>query len=1755
MNSNLAGSIGDGRIVCMLDNEHYGCISGNIITIHHISRGPKDYITINDGISTICSYLKTQLIAIATLMNTTHVDVMEFTTQKIKTKLPNPSNSVIISLSYTFEGDRLIGLSDKTNPMVIGWSVSSESVLFSTKLDNNFIYSSCYANPCDVNSFSVYGDGFISFGKSNETLGTFTVECLQAQAVTNTDLPFLNFLTWLPSNVALLNDYDGNLYLFNIIEKSCVNIGMITSPTNEKLSFIPTCALITLESLILGSTSGEIVWVNINLANMIKLPAGTPMSKVIMIDSISQFMKLSQSIEQILPIDKDFEASIVKISDASLLHVPLKLVQSVTASGEMDDMNGSYTGNNPVMLPTTIVTPLSENTATPVIATCSCAIPMIKSENDDTYLNCFITLSSLGSLTFWKIPHIEQHNAKKTNLEVFQKIKIFKPILESHRQDAIISSITFNSISPGKKPMLLMGFSDGYFDVCRLTAIESEDDDIGNYEDKETGVFEDDGDLLRLDVIQSFSVRLFETPITIVTSDNDGTHFACGSYQSNDIYILKYISTTKMSIVKRLQILDSNILMSITWSMNATYMVAFLQTGQVQLFHNEYLVNDSLQAANPYCTINIDTNITGLYHNMKHNSNIVLCQSNDESEALCSISLPEHIDGMGEKTILTHEKIDNIHGDTYVVCMDVSPNGKFLVIGYLDGSITLWHILNISQNHYTFIHKLRPHSDTILTIKFSYDSKAFISCSCDGSYFISRIDSPYKISYDIKPDISNIENVYSHNKKFIRDHDIHKNILLSEEKSKLIQKYDDSVHEIESNLSEIKKQIEEIVEENNSRDLSEQLDRHELVLDTTAEQNYLKSMEICLFDMKCNYSQTITVNELVTARVREICYDSFDAKASRIYPLSLDIEAITKNSNDNSVSQSNVGLSSPRNKGKFSQDQDNGLENCLMSFPIRKYSDEEKLCIDRMKRLRAIEIKTQKAHDLGHFEIMKGSHIIRSAWSNSTLGCDSHITWIDEAILSHTISDITTNDDKKESNASKSKSTTTKSSTSVGNEDDDDMSIESDIMDIDMKSLSIYDLLYPSLSIRSHIQKRTQMYFLKFIDMSIRQDFNLKFQLLKNEKDDAISTINTKLERIYEIYRDLGMNIQEKLSISLYPNELENYDIQMFDYELFSEKYETESMKLKRLQEEEENLKLVNESLKNDIKRRALNEMMNGVLETKRNYLSTSDTLETEKPVWLHGLMNGNDDMVINLNDLNDIQRKEYELYELKLRHLQEEKLKYKKSLEQELKKLKSEILDIMKLFNEHYYNHLSLKLGANRQLLIKELFSSLICNSIVNNDYNYRQLLSLKQEIISNNNNQKIEVSKRLKHIKQYMDELNVKIAISQDEEKALDKSFKRDIQLLCNNTTFDQETLKIFTTLHRSRQYNNISYGNDIGVLGFSETGNFSKYDDDDDMNHTSHGVSSSRNAGSKDHSNKSRTSRMSKRANNHRDSRNNNTNRVSKARLSSSKNQTNSDAKDMALGPMQEAARALKGGDKQNEIKDPYHISILYHQKLELKSLIPIPINNHLKMEIDCPDGFNVEKFEWAKLQELRSARIEKEISTKKLMNELTLLRGKYDLIKDIEGKCETDMNKMINQRNLLFNTIIDRETNLDLLIILKQGQNEVLKDILNIDYSKALLLPIFVINGFNKRIMEIGADKISILTKLKTYRRKNNLVNWETDHLDLMKKHLSDYYTDLQLLRVTKDLQQVLRDGCNPDVAKVRHDPIPTLLLSHAFVESS
>lgn len=255
-----------------------------------------------------------------------------------------------------------------------------------------------------------------------------------------------------------------------------------------------------------------------------------------------------------------------------------------------------------------------------------------------------------------------------------------------------------------------------------------------------------------------------------------------------------------------------------------------------------------------------------------------------------------------------------------------------------------------------------------------------------------------------------------------------------------------------------------------------------------------------------------------------------------------------------------------------------------------------------------------------------------------------------------------------------------------------------------------------------------------------------------------------------------------------------------------------------------------------------------------------------------------------------------------------------------------------------------------------------------------------------------------------------------------------------------------------------------------------------------------------------------------------------------------QTGSKAKSLDNGEV--GGEASIGGDMSQMLNanDPFYASIKAKEQKRLADLAQIPILVTLDKDSDIPDAFSCDEVTWESLQELHIARVEKEIEAKTFALEYNKLREVLDQLNGEDKQLRVSINELKSSREETRRYISEIDNDITIVACLRQGNDEVDKNAVVTDYTDSLLLPAEVVNKFNARVKEHGKEKIGVLSRIKQFRRKINIIDWNAQHLTLQAHHFEEYFTDLQLLRVTRSLQSVIREGADESQAKARIDRI-------------
>jgi hypothetical protein len=165
-----------------------------------------------------------------------------------------------------------------------------------------------------------------------------------------------------------------------------------------------------------------------------------------------------------------------------------------------------------------------------------------------------------------------------------------------------------------------------------------------------------------------------------------------------------------------------------------------------------------------------------------------------------------------------------------------------------------------------------------------------------------------------------------------------------------------------------------------------------------------------------------------------------------------------------------------------------------------------------------------------------------------------------------------------------------------------------------------------------------------------------------------------------------------------------------------------------------------------------------------------------------------------------------------------------------------------------------------------------------------------------------------------------------------------------------------------------------------------------------------------------------------------------------------------------------------------------------------------------------------------------KIESELKIKKETDILKEMTSYLDKLTDIDEEVGNNIESLNADLKQLREVHTHNDANIEILVKLRQGQDEVKQEAIVTDYSKSLMVQRVIVEEKNQAIVKQGTEKLKILQKRIDLQRTINFLEWERRFLTLSSKNLEEHYTDLHMLRVTKNLQEFLKSGANADHQK-------------------
>ncbi|MCO5566367.1 hypothetical protein L7F22_020044 [Adiantum nelumboides] len=168
-------------------------------------------------------------------------------------------------------------------------------------------------------------------------------------------------------------------------------------------------------------------------------------------------------------------------------------------------------------------------------------------------------------------------------------------------------------------------------------------------------------------------------------------------------------------------------------------------------------------------------------------------------------------------------------------------------------------------------------------------------------------------------------------------------------------------------------------------------------------------------------------------------------------------------------------------------------------------------------------------------------------------------------------------------------------------------------------------------------------------------------------------------------------------------------------------------------------------------------------------------------------------------------------------------------------------------------------------------------------------------------------------------------------------------------------------------------------------------------------------------------------------------------------------------------------------------------------------------------------------WNRLLSARSRKIVKEDEVKTMTEFMTKMNDFMDRLISQDDLNRKKIEKALRTLAEFREKRDKKRRNLAFFLHIKQGLVEIELNPLAGDYVDAALLPRTLIEEFNEVIFREAKLKIKILVGMKDFKKGIYEIQWDIERLQMLEKILIEKIRYIQLLRNTKALQMLIKNG--------------------------
>mmetsp|Transcript_49008 Transcript_49008/g.96107 ORF Transcript_49008/g.96107 Transcript_49008/m.96107 type:complete len:717 (+) Transcript_49008:2037-4187(+) len=224
-----------------------------------------------------------------------------------------------------------------------------------------------------------------------------------------------------------------------------------------------------------------------------------------------------------------------------------------------------------------------------------------------------------------------------------------------------------------------------------------------------------------------------------------------------------------------------------------------------------------------------------------------------------------------------------------------------------------------------------------------------------------------------------------------------------------------------------------------------------------------------------------------------------------------------------------------------------------------------------------------------------------------------------------------------------------------------------------------------------------------------------------------------------------------------------------------------------------------------------------------------------------------------------------------------------------------------------------------------------------------------------------------------------------------------------------------------------------------------------------------------------------------------------------------------------------------DSDDEVEDQQETESEKEKKQEEENkadpfYFPESADDDKYLELDSsemPDGCEEEA--WAKVQEKRLARLSKESVLKAQGALVVEMTKRLQHLSDQVSAVSAQIRAVQEQKSNFESSRQRIMLNVDVMMKLDQGLAEIEESPVVTDLQNCEMVQRENVEKLNKSILKLGNDNVAVLKEMMKFRKGITALHWERKRLGLTHQDAEDLTKELQLLRVTKNLQVLIKAG--------------------------